>query len=124
MFEKSKNIASRVISALQAPISTSLMTHGTNHKTAELLSQLKGGSIRSGICGVIDNCIALVICDNDSLSQVSQPVTSDIVTPEITHDSDFWNGDYCITLLSSHPSYLETDARVLAWSVLYIAHFI
>jgi len=124
VFEKSRDIASRVISAPQAPISTSLMTHGTNHRTTELSSQLGGGSIGSDTCGVTDNYIILVIYNNDSLPQVSQPVTSDIVTPEITYNSDFWNGDYYVTSLSGHPSYLETDARVLVWSVLHIACFI
>jgi len=36
--EESRNIASRVVSAPQAPISTSLMPHGTNYGTAESLS--------------------------------------------------------------------------------------
>ena len=124
MFEKSRDIASRVISAPYAPISTSLMTHGTNHRTTELSSQLGGGSIGSDTCSVTGNYIILVIYNNDSLPQVSQPVTSDIVTPEITYNSDFWNGDYYVTSLSGHPSYLETDARVLVWSVLHIACFI
>ena len=36
--EESRNIASRVVSAPQAPISTSLMPHGTNYGIAESLS--------------------------------------------------------------------------------------
>jgi len=66
------------------------------------------------------DCNTLVICDHDSLSQVSQQVTSDIVT----HDYDLWDGEHHVTSLSGHFGYLENDAKVLASSVLYIACFI
>jgi len=62
--------------------------------------------------------------DSDSLPQVSQPVTSDIVIPNVIHNNDFWDNDYHVTFLFSHSSYLKTNARVLTLFVLYIAHFI
>jgi len=71
---------------------------------------------------MIGDCDTLVIrdCDCDSLPQVSQPMTSNI----ITSDCDLWNSEYHITFLSGHFGYLENDAKVLASSVLCIAHFI
>jgi len=65
-------------------------------------------------------CDTLVIHDHDSLPQVSQPMTSDIVT----HDGDLWDGEYYVTSLSGYFGYLENDAKVLALSVLCIARFI
>jgi len=70
------------------------------------------------------DCDTLVICNSDSLPQVSQPVTSNIVIPDVTHDCDLWDGKHYVTSLSSHFGYLENDAKVLALSVLYIARFI
>ena len=61
---------------------------------------------------------------SDSLSQASQPVTSDIVTHNVTHDSDLWDGEHYVTSLSGHFGYLENDAKVLVSSVLRIARFI
>ena len=70
------------------------------------------------------DCDTLVIHDCDSLPQVSQPVTSNIVTPNITYDCDLWDGEHHVTFLSGHFGYLENDAKVLASSVLRIARFI
>ena len=88
----------------------------------------------AGTCDMTDDCDTLVIhdCDNlvthdsdcDSLHQVSQPVTSDIVTSDITHDCDLWDGEHHVTFLSGHFGYLENNAKVLASSVLRIARFI
>ena len=51
-------------------------------------------------------------------------MTSDIITPDVTHDCDLWDGEHHVTFLSSHFGYLENDAKVLALSVLHIARFI
>ena len=64
------------------------MPHGPNHGTAESSSQVEGGNAVAGTCDVTGDCDTLVIHNCDSLSQVSQQVTSDIVTPDITHDCD------------------------------------
>ena len=53
-----------------------------------------------------------------------KPVTSNIVTPDVTHDCDLWDGEHYVTSLSGHFGYLENDAKVLASSVLRIARFI
>ena len=116
--EESRSLASRVICVLQAPLSTSLIPYGPNHRTAESSSLVESGS------AVVGTCDTLVICDCNSLSQVSQQVTSDIVTSDITHDCDLWDGEHHVTSLSSHFGYLENDAKVLASSVLRIARFI
>jgi len=116
--EESRGLASRVICAPQAPLSTSLMPHGPNHGTAELSSEIEGGSAVAGTCDT------LVIRDRDSLPQVSQSMISNIVTPDVTHDCDLWDGKHHVTSLSSHFGYLENDAKVLASSVLHIARFI
>jgi len=65
-----------------------------------------------------------VTCDHNSLPQASQPVTSNIITHDVTHDSDLWDGDYHITFLFGHFGHLENDAKVLALFVLHIACFI
>jgi len=41
--EESRVLASGVTSAPQAPLSTSLMPYGLNHRTAESSSQVEGG---------------------------------------------------------------------------------
>jgi len=51
-------------------------------------------------------------------------VTSNIVTSDITHDCDLWDGEHHVTSLSGHFGYLENDAKVLASSVLRITCFI
>jgi len=130
--EESRGLASGVICAPQAPLSTSLMPHGPNHGTAELSSEIEGGSAVAGTCDVTGDCDTLVICDcdnlvihnSDSLPQASQPMTSNIVTPNVTHDCDLWDGEHHVTSLSGHFGYLENDAKVLASSVLRIARFI
>ena len=53
-----------------------------------------------------------------------KPVTSNIVTPDVTHDCDLWDGKHHVTSLSGHFGYLENDTKVLASSVLRIARFI
>ena len=50
--EESRGLASGAVSAPQAPLSTSLMPHGSNHRTAESGSQLGGGSAEPGTCDV------------------------------------------------------------------------
>jgi len=64
------------------------MPHSLNHRTTESFSQVESGSTVPDTCDVTGECDTLVICDCDSLPQVSQPVTSDIVTYNITHDCD------------------------------------
>ena len=51
-------------------------------------------------------------------------MTSDIVTPDVTHDCDLWDGEHHVISLSGHFGYLENDAKVLASSVLHITCFI
>jgi len=51
-------------------------------------------------------------------------MTSDIVTHNITHDSNLWDGEHHITSLSGHFGYLKNDVKVLALFVLCIARFI
>ena len=113
--EESRGLVSRVICVPQAPLSTSLMPHGPNYGTAESSSEIEGGSVVAGTCDtlVIRDYDNLVTCDSDrdSLPQASQPVTSNIVTPNVT-------------FLSGHFGYLENDAKVLASFVLRIARFI
>ena len=69
--EESRGLASGVICAPQAPLSTSLMPHGLNHGTAESSSEIEGSSAVAGTC----DTLVIRDCDNDSLPQVSQ--TSD-----------------------------------------------
>jgi len=107
---KSRGLASGVICALQAPLLTSLMPHGPNHRIAESFFLVESSSAVPGTYNITGNYDTLVIHNSDSLPQVSQHVTSDIVT----HDCDLWDGEYYITLLSGHFSYLENNAKVLA----------
>ena len=86
--EESRGLASGVICAPQASLSTSLMPHGPNHRTAESSSEIEGGSAVAGTCDVTGDCDILVICNSDSLPQALQQVTSDIVTPNVTYDCD------------------------------------
>jgi len=122
--EESKGLASGVICAPQAPLSTSLMPHGPNHRTAESPSEIEGGSAVAGTCDVTGDSDNLVTCDSncDSLPQVSQ--TCDIVISDVTHDYDLWDDEHHVTSLSGHFGYLENDAKVLALSVLCIVRFI
>ena len=115
-------------------MSTSLIPHGPNYGTAESSSLVESGSAVAGTCDVMGDCDTLVICDcnnsvtcdsdHDSLPQVSQPMTSNIVIPDVTHNCDLWDGEHHVTFLFGHFGYLENDAKVLASSVLCIAHFI
>jgi len=116
--KESRGLASGVIYAPQAPLSTSLMPHGPNHGTAELSFLVEGSSAVTGDYDI------LVIRDHDSLPQASQQVTSDIVTPDVTHDCDLWDGKHHVTSLSGHFDYLENDAKVLTSFILHIARFI
>jgi len=132
--EKSRGLASGVICAPQASLSISLMPHGPNHGTAESSSEIEGGSAVAGTCDMTGDCDTLVIRNNnnsvtrdrdhDSLHQASQPMTSNIVTPNVTYDCDLWDGEHHVTSLSGHFDYLENDAKVLALSILRIARFI
>jgi len=100
------------------------MPYGPNHRTAESSSEIEGSSAVAGTCHVTDECDTLVIHDSDSLPQVSQQVTSDIVISDVTHNCDLWDGEHHVTSLSGHFGYLENDAKVLASFVLRIARFI
>jgi len=53
-----------------------------------------------------------------------KPMISDIVTYNVTHNCDLWDGKHDVISLSSHFGYLENDAKVLASSVLHIVCFI
>ena len=114
--KESRGLASGVICAPQTPLSTSLMPYGLNHRIAESSSLVEGGCAVAGTCDMTGDC--------DSLPQASQQVTSDIVTPDVTHDCNLWDGEHYVTSLSGHFGYLENDAKVLALSVLHIARFI
>jgi len=59
--EESRGLASGVICAPQASLSTSLMPYGPNHRTAESSSLVEGG------CAVAGTCDTLVIHNYDSL---------------------------------------------------------
>ena len=50
--EKSRGLASGVISASQAPLLTSLMPHGPNHGIAESSSEIESGSAVADTCDV------------------------------------------------------------------------
>jgi len=65
--EKSRGLASGVICAPQAPLSTSLIPHGPNHETAKSSSLVEGGSAVAGTCNITGDYDTLVICDSDSL---------------------------------------------------------
>jgi len=120
--EESRGLASRVICAPQAPLSTSLMPYGPNHGTAESSSQIEDGSAVPGTCDVTGDCDTLVIhdCDHDSLPQASQPMTSNIVTPDITYDCDLWDGEHHVIFLSSYFGYLESPRFVcIAYRMLH-----
>ena len=58
--EESRSLAFGVICALQASLSTSLMSHGPNHRMAESSSEIEGGS------AVVGTCDTLVIHDSDN----------------------------------------------------------
>jgi len=57
--EESRGLASRVICAPQALLSTSLMSHGPNHGTAESSSLAEGGSAVTGTCDMTGDCNTL-----------------------------------------------------------------
>jgi len=63
--EESRSLAFGVICALQASLSTSLMSHGPNHRMAESSSLIEGGSAVAGTCDVTGNSDTLVICNCD-----------------------------------------------------------
>jgi len=97
---------------------TSLIPHGPNHGTAESSSQVKGGSAVAGTCD------SSVTCDHIAYLRCHKHVTCDIVTHNVTHDSNLWDGEHHVIFLSGHFGYLENNAKVLASSVLRIARFI
>ena len=82
------------------------MPHGPNHGTAELSSLVESGSAVTG------DYNTLVIHD------------SNIVTHDVIHDCDLWDGKHHVTSLSGNFGYLENNAKVLASSVLRITCFI
>ena len=54
--KESRGLVSGAVSALQAPLLTSLMPHGSNHGIAESASQLGGGSAEPGTCDMTCDC--------------------------------------------------------------------
>jgi len=63
--------------------------------------------------------------DSDTLSHtLSHSVTHDSVTHNVTHDTDLWDSDHYVTLLSGCDMHLEADAKVLATSLKHLACFI
>jgi len=48
--EESRDLASRMTSVPQAPLLTSLMPYGPNHRTTESFSQVESGSAVAGTC--------------------------------------------------------------------------
>ena len=42
----------------------------------------------------------------------------------IAHDTELWNGDNQVLLLSGYSRYLETNAKVLCLSLKYLIYFI
>ena len=62
-------------------------------------------------------------CDTSSHT-LSHSVTCDSVTHNVTHDTDLWDGDHHVTLLSGCDMHLEADAKVLATSLKRLACFI
>ena len=86
--EESRGLASGVVSTPQTPLSTSLMSHGSNHGTAESGSQLGGGSAEPGTCNIIGDSDIPITSDSNNLHHMSQSVTSNIVTHDVTHDYD------------------------------------
>ena len=67
MSEKSRDIASGVVFAPQAPISISWMLCSTNYGIAKSLSQLGDSSIGSDTYNMIGDHDILVTYDSDSL---------------------------------------------------------
>ena len=90
---------------------------------AKSSSLVKSGS-GAGIGDMTYDCNILVIYDCDSLPQMSQQVTSDIITPNVTYDCDLWDSEHHVISLSGHFGYLENDAKVLALFILRITCFI
>jgi len=66
--EESRGLTSGVICAPQAPLSTILMPHSPNYRTAESSSLVEGGSVVAGTCDVTGDSDTLVIHDRNSLS--------------------------------------------------------
>ena len=96
--EESRGLASGVVSTPQVPLSTSLIPHGSNHGTAESGSQLGGGSAEPGTCDV--TYPSLVIVTTYIIHH--KHVTSNIVTHDVIHDCDLWDGEHHVTSLSGH----------------------
>ena len=92
--EESRGLASKAVSAPQAPLLTSLMPHGSNHGTAESGSQLGSGSAEPGTCDMTGDRDIPITSDSDNLHN--------IVTPDVTHDCDLWDGEHHVTSLSGH----------------------
>ena len=76
--EESRGLASGVVSTPQAPLSTSLMPHGSNHGTAESGSQLGSGSAEPGTCDV--TYPSLVTVTYPSLVTVTYPSLVTVTT--------------------------------------------
>jgi len=87
---------------------------------------VKGSSAGLALCNVTGdyNHDQLVTYNYNSLLQLLYLVTSNIVTHDVTHDCDLWDGDHHVISLLGHSAFIESNARVLALSILYIAHFI
>lgn len=51
-------------------------------------------------------------------------IPCDSITLDVTHDTDLCDGDHYMTSLFGCDKHLETNAKVLAISLLYLACFI
>ena len=67
----------------------------------------------------------LMECDCDTSSHtLSHSVTRDIVTHNVTHDTDLWDGDHHALSLSGYSGHLETDTKMLSSSLKRLACFV
>jgi len=73
-----------------------------------------------GTCDVTGDYDISVTRDSDSLPQASQPMTSNIITSDVTHDCDLWDGEHHVISLSGHFGYLESPRFVcIAYRTLH-----
>ena len=83
--KESRGLASGVICASQASLSTSLMPHSPNHGTAKSSSLVEGGSVVAGTCDMTGDSNTLVIHDYDSLPQVSHMIMTYEIVNTMSH---------------------------------------
>ena len=97
--------------AIQRPQAPMLGPFNMIHGSAESAPQL------GRECDVTHDC-------DTSSHTLSHSVMRDSVTHNITHDTDLWDGDHHVTLLSDCDIYLKANAKVLATSLRRLACFI